>query len=77
MSTPAVQKVIDSLANDLREGVAEIEASTPTTRGHYGTYMGLFSQFADDAGQGRILAKALIKAGANERGVNDALRVSF
>jgi hypothetical protein len=71
------QEIIDSLADSLREGVADIEASTPMTRGHYGTYMGLFSQFADDAGQGRILAAALIKAGANERGVNDALRVSF
>ncbi len=69
--------VIDELADKLREGVAEIEASTPTTRGHYGTYMGLFSQFTDDIGQGRLLAKALIKAGANKQGVNDALRVSF
>ena len=73
----ALQKIIDNLADDLREGVAEIEASTPTTRGHYGIYMGLFSQFADDLGQARILAKALIQAGASERGVNDALRVSF
>lgn len=70
-------QIIDNLADKLREGVAEIEAGTPTTRGHYGTYMALFSQFADDVGQGRILAKALIKAGANEQGVNDALRVSF
>lgn len=77
MITPGAQIIIDSLADDLRESVAEIEARVPTTRGHYGTYMGLFSQFADDAGQGRILAAALIQAGANERGVNDALRVSF
>ena len=76
MSTRA-QEIIDSLADKLREGVAEIEASTPTTRGHYGTYMGLFSRFADDAGQGRILAAALKKAGANAQGVDDALRVSF
>ncbi len=76
MSTKA-QEIIDNLAAELREGVAEIEASVPTTRGHYGTYMGLFSQFADDIGQARVLAAALIKAGANEQGVNDALRVSF
>jgi hypothetical protein len=76
-SNRRLTQIIDSLADKLRDAVAEIEASAPTTCGHYGTYMALFSQFADDAGQGRILAAALIKAGANERGVNDALRVSF
>ena len=76
MNTRA-QEIIDNLADELRKGVAEIETRTSTTRGHYGTYIGLLGQFADDLGQARILAKALIQAGANERGVNDALRVSF
>ena len=69
--------IIAKLATDLEPAVQLIEESTPTTRGHYGSYMAIFSQFADDAGQGRILALALIKAGGNEQGVNDALRVSF
>lgn len=69
--------IIDKLAEDLREGVAEIEASVPTTRGHYATYMAMFSRFADDLGQARVLAMALKKAGANAQGVDDALRVSF
>ena len=72
-----VQKIIDSLAEQLREAVTEIEAQHPSTRGHYGTYMGIFSRFADDIGQARVLAMALKKAGANEQGVDDALRVSF
>lgn len=76
MSTK-VREIISSLADSLREGVAVIEASTPTTRGHYGAYMGIFSRFADDAGQGRILVAALIEAGANKQGVEDAFRVSY
>lgn len=72
-----MDKIVDTLAADLREGVAEIETSAPTTRGHYGTYMGIFSRFTDDIGQARVLAMALKKAGANAQGVDDALRVSF
>ena len=72
-----VDEVIDSIAATLREVVEEIEASTPTTRGHYARYMVIFSQFADDIGQARILAAALKRAGANAQGVEDALRVSF
>jgi len=76
MSTKA-QEIIDNLAEQLREGVAEIEARRPTTRGHYGLYMAIFGQFAEDIGQAHILAMALKKAGANAQGVDDALRVSF
>jgi hypothetical protein len=77
MNPDTLTTIISGLADTLRPAVEDIEASVPTTRGHYGTYMGLFSRFAADVGQGRILAAALIKAGANERSVNDALRVSF
>ena len=77
MSMKMQENIDDLLVESLRDVVAEIEAQHPSTRGHYGTYMGLFSRFADDIGQARVLAAALIKAGANERGVNDALRVSF
>lgn len=75
--TGPVQTTIDNLAELFREAVTEIEAQHPSTRGHHGIYMGLLSRFADDREQATILAKALIQAGANEQGVNDALRVSF
>ncbi len=69
--------VVDSIVETLRPIVAEIEAGVETTRGHYARYMAIFSQFTDNAGQANVLALALIKAGANERGVNDALKLSF
>jgi len=72
-----LDEIVANLAADLHPVVTEIEARRPTTRGHYGTYMGLFSRFADDIGQARILAMAPKKAGANAQGVDDALRVSF
>ncbi len=75
--TSPLDKIINELADSLREGIAEIESNAPTTRGHYGTYMAIISTHAADAGQARILARALIKAGANEQGVNDALRICY
>lgn len=75
--TKTVDDIVASLAADLEPAVQLIEEAPPVTRGHYGKYMAIFSQFADDASQGHILALALIKAGGNSQGVNDALRVSF
>ena len=68
-----IQAVVDAL----KGAVAAIEASVATTQNHYGDYMGLISRFADDIGQARVLAQALILAGANRQGVASALRVSF
>ncbi len=69
---------IDNIAETLKDAVADIEATKfPTTQNNYGTYMALFSQSCDDVGQARILAMALIRAGANKQGVNAALKVSF
>ena len=68
---------IANLVKTLRPAVAAIESDTvPVTRHHYGEYMALLSRFADDAGQRKMLANALILAGANKQGVADALRVS-
>jgi RNA binding exosome subunit len=69
--------IIDRIADQLRDAVAEIEASVPATRGHYGDYMALLGMLAKDKRTAEILAAALKKAGANEQGVDDALRVSF
>jgi RNA binding exosome subunit len=70
-------EAINKLADQLREVVVEIEAGVLTTRGHYGTYMGIISKFTDDKGQAHILGEALIKAGANKQGVTDALKVMY
>ncbi len=69
---------INDMAETLKDAVASIEATSfPTTKNNYGTYMALMSQFCDDKGQAKILAVALIKAGANKEGVRAALKVSF
>ena len=71
-------QVVDNVAKALKPAVEAIEANKiPTTRNHYGDYMAIFSQLADDVGQARILAVALKQAGANAQGVDDALRVSY
>ena len=72
-----LDEMVNDLANTLREGVTALEASAPTTRGNYGLYMAVFSRFADDVGQARILAMALKKAGANVQGVDDAFKVTY
>ena len=74
----AIDDIVDNLVETLAPAVAAIEAEQwPATRNNYGAYMAIFSQFADDIGQARILALALKRAGANAQGVEDALRVSF
>lgn len=69
-------ELVQQIADTFKDYVAETEASIPTTRNHYGDYMGLMLRFADDAGQRAILAKALVKAGANKQGVADALKAA-
>lgn len=71
-SNEHVMAVVDAL----KSTVADIEASIATTRNHYGDYMGLIMRFADDTGQRTMMAKCLKLAGANEQGVDDALKAS-
>ncbi len=76
MSNPA-DAIVQEIADSLRPRIAEVEASPETTRGHYGFYLGLFSRFTDQRAQAVILSRALVKAGANRRGVRDALRICY
>lgn len=72
------KQLISDLANDLRETVTKIEGKLATTRNHYGDYMSLIGGLAKgNRTVGQVIALALIEAGANAQGVNDALRVSF
>ena len=76
MSERTSEEVL-AVVKALKDHVAEIEASVPITRGHYGTYMGLLSVLSANATQAHVMAKVLISAGANKQGVNDALRASY
>ena len=76
---PQVRELLDSIVDDeFRAQVKEIEAKTQVTRNHYGEYMHLLNASAQgDKGMGRIIALALIHAGANQQGVKDAYRIVF
>ena len=77
-NTPNIDKLVSSIAEDLREIVADTEASIATTRNHYGDYLTIITQLSkgNKAAAG-VISLALKEAGANHQGVNDALRVSF
>lgn len=69
---------MQEVADSLKDLVEKIEGSVATTQNHYGDYMSLIHVVAKgDFTTASIIAQALILAGANEKGVNDALRVSF
>jgi hypothetical protein len=72
--TEHLNNLVEGLASDVRDEVAEIETSTPTTRNHYGRYMAILCMFKEVRTQ-KLLVLALIRAGANEQGVIDAARV--
>lgn len=66
---PAQAAMVATIAAELRPMVAEIEASPPTTQGHYGRYGGLLATVS--RGSARVSAVyllALVAAGANRAG---------
>ncbi len=74
--TLSTDEAILGLTELLKGHVAGIEDSAEITRGHYGEYMTLISTVSDgDHKVARIVALGLVKAGANKRGVSDALRI--
>lgn len=60
---------------DIIDAVKEIESSPRITDGHYGRYMNFLSPYASKATALYIISQALLKAGANHRGVTSALRI--
>lgn len=67
---------LKEIADAITSVVAGIEGQIETTRGHYGAYMNLLMTVAK--GDNKVasnLARTLKSAGANERGVDDALRI--
>jgi hypothetical protein len=74
--TPEVDKLISDLAAELKPAVAAIEAQIPTTRGNYGSYLGILGNCTSKQ-SAQIVVLALIAAGANRQGVGDAFRLQF
>jgi hypothetical protein len=73
--TPEQEKLVAELANDVKPYVDKIEARIATTKGHYGDYMELLSQWQKEPRVMMVMAMACKKAGADPQGVNDALRM--
>ena len=72
-----IDKLIDSLAKDLKPLVQEIESSkVKKTKNHYGKYLMILSKCAkDNPEHAVIIGKALQRAGANLAGLNSALNL--
>lgn len=73
-----LEVLIAELVPDLKPLVESIESQPATTQNHYGDYMAVLSMLAKGNLQmGRIIAAALVEAGANSVGVADAVKLSF
>ncbi len=72
--TDGTRAIIDDMAETLKPIVQGIETSIKTTQDHYGRYLSILTQFKDKQMRS-IVVKALIQAGANQAGVNSALKI--
>ena len=71
-----VADLINGLAEDFKPIVRDTEAKPETTQHHYGDYGGIISSLSKGkAGAAKIIAAALIKAGANATGVTNGLNL--
>jgi hypothetical protein len=69
-----LNQLIYELSQDVAPEVQRIEASIETTQNHYGDYGALISQVSGGKpAVAKIIAAALIKAGANQAGVTNGL----
>jgi len=62
------------LTEEVRPFVKRTESSLPTTKDHYGDYLGFLTSVGTET-RIKIVAVALIHAGANKIGVASALRL--
>ena len=73
-----LEQLIIELAADLAPEVKRIEASAMTTQNHYGNYGSVLTTASGgNKDYAKLIALALIKAGANANGVRSALTVFF
>jgi len=72
----AKEKIIQETANQLKSEIQRIESKpVKSTKDNYGEYLRFMSIGTDKAVK-VIIAKALIEAGANKKGVNAALKLA-
>ena len=72
------KKLIKELAEDFAPFVQDIESGIATTQNNYGRYGAMLSKLSKGNRKvANILGLAMIEAGANANGVNDALAVFF
>ena len=71
-----IEQAIARLAadSDVKALVQDIEAGIKTTQGHYGTYLSLLSGIKEKNTR-HILSQALISVGADQYGVNSAMKI--
>lgn len=71
-----LDKFISALASAFTDEVKCIEAKPETTQYHYGDYGGLINTLSSGKSDtAKIIAAALIKAGANATGVTNGLNL--
>ncbi len=76
MRSERLQEIVTDLAGDLRDRVKEIERGLKTTQDHYGEYLAIIVGVGGDDTTHKLIALALIEAGANRNGVRSAIRLA-
>jgi hypothetical protein len=72
-----LDELVDRLVPGFKPVVESIEGRWQFTKNHYGDYLELLSKFNESQGSqiAKIVAIALIRAGANKYGVRSALEI--
>jgi thiaminase len=69
------QKVIKEIAENIKPLLEDIHSKQPTTKNYYGDYMSILAQLGNDnIGKIKLLAIAMLYAGANVNGIEYAVK---
>jgi len=69
--SPELQQVVKSISETIKPALDDIHAGAPTTQNYYGDYMRLLSYKPE---RKKIIALAMLYAGANPAGVEAAVK---
>ena len=73
--TPETQKAVKSIAETIKPLLDDIHSQQATTQNYYGDYMRILSYAAKQSeGKTKLLAIAMLYAGANVYGVEAAIK---
>ena len=72
-----IVKLIDEFSKDpdIKKAVSDIKERPMTTQNHYGDYLGFLTQFSKNKVMLTIVSSAMIKAGADAKGIYWANRL--